>query len=92
MRLYLGRETAHQKFTPKLAFILATSGLLAFMVIGLFPLATGGMFLDYGQLPIPGMPQAALRSLWILIVEIMIGLTVFGTIVLLFDNLVSEKR
>jgi len=92
MRLYLGKEASSQKFSPKLAAVLGATGMLVFMLAGLIPLATGGMFLDYAYLPIPGVSGASLRYLGILIVEIGIGMAVFGTLVLLYDNLVEGKR
>jgi multicomponent Na+:H+ antiporter subunit B len=91
-RLYLGQEVSHQKFPPKLAMALAAAGMLIFTLAGLIPMSTGGMFLDYEYLPIPGVSGASLRYLGILIVEIGIALAVFGTMVLIFDNLVLERR
>ena len=66
--------------------------MLIYLLMGLVPMATGGMFLDYGHLPIPGISGAPLRSLGILIVEVGIGLSVFGTMVLIFDSLVRAER
>ena len=71
--------------------VLAAIGMLVFMLAGLVPMATGGAFLDYEYLPIPGVSGADLRFLGILIVEIGIGLAVFGTLVLIFDNLAGER-
>ncbi len=91
LRLYAGKEVSYRKFPPKLAAVLAAIGMLVFMLAGLVPMATGGAFLDYEYLPIPGVSGADLRFLGILIVEIGIGLAVFGTLVLIFDNLVGER-
>jgi multicomponent Na+:H+ antiporter subunit B len=91
-RLYLGTEVSHRRFSPQLALILGASGMLIFMLAGLVPMATGGAFLDYGHLPIPGVTGAPLRSLGILIVEIGIAFSVFGTMVLLFDSLAGGKQ
>ncbi len=90
-RLYLGREVSYRRFPPRLAIVLATTGMLVFGVSGIVPLLTGGSFLDYAYLPLPWVAGAELRSLGILIVEIGIGLAVFGTLVLIFDNLVGER-
>lgn len=90
-RLYLGKEASHRKFPPKLAMVLAAIGMLIYVLAGLLPMATGGMFLDYAYLPIPGVSGAPLRYLGILIVEMGIALAVFGTLVLIFDNLVGER-
>ncbi|MBA7471985.1 Na(+)/H(+) antiporter subunit B [subsurface metagenome] len=90
-RLYLGREVSYQKFSPKLALALAAIGMLIFGLSGIIPMVTGGAFLDYAYLPIPWVHGAELRALGILIVEIGIGLAVFGTLVLIFDSLVGER-
>src|SRR4030042_3809747 len=54
-RLYLGKEVSNRKFSPNLAPMLGAIGMLIYMLAGLIPMATGGMFLDYGHLPIPGI-------------------------------------
>jgi len=90
-RLYLGTEVSCRKFPPKLAMVLAAVGMLIFGLAGLIPMVIGGAFLDYSYLPIPWVHGAELRALGILIVEIGIGLAVFGTLVLIFDNLVGER-
>lgn len=90
-RLYLGAKISYQKFPPKLALILGAVGMLIFGLTGVVPMVFGGAFLDYGYLPIFWVHGAELRALGILIVEIGIGLAVFGTLVLIFDNLVGER-
>ena len=90
-RLYLGTEAAYRKFPPKAGLIVAATGMIIFTLTGLIPMIMGGAFLDYGNLPIPWVHGAELRSLGILIVEIGIGLAVFGTLVLIFDTLVGER-
>ena len=90
-RLYLGTKISYQKFSPKLALAFGASGMLIFGLAGVVPLAFGGSFLDYGNLPLFWVRDAELRALGILIVEIGIGLAVFGTLVLIFDNLVGER-
>jgi len=92
LRMYLGKEVAHEKLSPQLAAMLATVGMLVFMLVGLAPMASGGMFLDYAHLPIPGMSGATLRYLGILIAEVGIALAVFGTVVLIFDCLVMGRQ
>lgn len=90
-RLYLGKAVSYRKFPPTLAIVVAAVGMLIFGISGMIPLVTGGSFLDYAYLPIPWVSGAELRSLGILIVEIGIGLAVFGTLVLIFDNLAGER-
>lgn len=90
-RLYLGREVSHQKFPPKLAMAFASVGMLIFGLAGIVPMITGGSFLDYAYLPLFWVSGAEMRYLGILIVEVGIGLAVFGTLVLIFDSLVGER-
>jgi len=90
-RLYLGRKLAYQKFPPKLALAFGAAGMLVFGLTGVIPMAFGASFLDYGGLPLFWVHGAELRGLGILIVEVGIGLAVFGTLVLIFDNLVGER-
>ena len=90
-RLCMGEQVYYQKFPPSLAPVLAASGMLIFGFAGIIPLAFGASFLDYGSLPIFWVHGAELRSLGILIVEIGIGLAVFGSLVLIFDNLAGER-
>jgi len=90
-RLYLGKEDSYQKFPQKLAPALSAVGMLIFGLAGIIPMALGGSFLDYAYLPLPWVAGAELRYLGILIVEIGIGLAVFGTLVLIFDNLLGER-
>ncbi len=91
-RLYLGQEVSYKKFPPKLAPTLGAIGMLIYALAGLVPMLTGASFLDYGQLPFPGISGASLRALGILIVEVGIGLSVFGTMVLIYDSLVRAER
>ena len=88
-RLYLGKEASSQTYSPKLASALASIGILIFMLAGIIPMVTGGAFLDYGHLPIPGMMGPTLRYIGIFIVECGIALAVFGTLVVIFDYLVE---
>jgi multicomponent Na+:H+ antiporter subunit B len=90
-RFYLGREQSHRKFPPVLAPVFSATGMLIFGLAGLLPLLTGGSFLDYEYLVIPWVHGAELRSLGILIVEIGIGLAVFGTMTFIFDVLIGER-
>jgi len=90
-RLYLGTEISYRKFPPKLGPALGAIGMLIFGLTGIIPMLFGGAFLDYGSLPIPWVHGAELRALGILIVEIGIGLAVFGTLVLIFDSLIGER-
>lgn len=91
LRLTLGEEYEHRRFPPSLAVLLATSGLLLFVLAGLLPLAWGAPYLNYAYLPIPGLLEPEARYLGILVVEIGIGMAVWGTLVTLFDHLMGGE-
>ena len=90
-RLYLGKELSLKRFPRTLAPVFAAVGLLVFGLAGVIPLFSGGSFLDYAYLMLPWAEGAQLRYLGIQIVEIGIALGVFGTMVLIFDNLAGER-
>ena len=91
LRLTLGEEYEHRRFSPNLAGIIAAIGMLIYAFAGLVPLAWGGNFLDYAHLPIPGLSSAELRYNGILIVETGVGMVVWGTLVTLFDHLMGSE-
>jgi multicomponent Na+:H+ antiporter subunit B len=91
LRLVLGEEYEHRRFSPTLATCVAAVGMLIYGVAGLLPLVSGGNFLDYAYLPIPGLSSAELRYHGILIVETGVGLVVWGTLVILFDYLIGSE-
>lgn len=91
LRLSLGEEYEHRRFSPALASVVAAVGMLIYALAGLLPLAWGGNFLDYSHLPIPGFSSAELRYHGILIVETGVGLVVWGTLVILFDHLMGGE-
>ena len=91
LRLSLGEEYEHRRFSPILARVVATVGILIYAVAGLLPLVWGGNFLDYAHLPIPGLSPAELRYHGILIVETGVGMVVWGTLVVLFDHLIESE-
>lgn len=91
LRLSLGEEDEHRRFSTTLASLIAAVGILIYAVAGLLPLVWGGNFLDYAYLPIPGLSSAELRYHGILIVETGVGLVVWGTLVILFDHLIGSE-
>lgn len=89
-RLTLGSEASYRRFPPRLGLVLAVSGVTAFALTGLLPVLLGGAFLDYAHLPIPGM-DAPYRRYWgILVVEVAIGVGVWGALVAIFDRLTGK--
>lgn len=92
LRLVLGLEESHRRFAPRAAVVLAVTGVLGFLLIGAASLLTGGAFLDYGTLPLPGLEPATRRYGGILAVEIAIGIGVWGALVTVFDQLTAGAR
>jgi multicomponent Na+:H+ antiporter subunit B len=90
LRLSLGEDYEHRRFSPQAATCVAAVGLLIYAFAGLLPMAFGGPFLDYAYLPIPGLSNAELRYHGILIVESGVALVVWGTLVTLFDHLLGK--
>lgn len=70
---------------------IAIIGVIIYFATGLTAMLMGGYFLDYGELPIPGMEPAWLRYTGILIIEVGIGLTVMAILVMIFDNMVKGE-
>ena len=89
LRLSMGKEKSSKIFPPRLGPVLGAIGLLIYGGTGLVTLIWGGMYLDYVYLPIPGVSDAALRYIGILIVEIGVALAVFGVLFSIFDYLVE---
>ncbi|MGH7830632.1 MAG: MnhB domain-containing protein [Candidatus Binatia bacterium] len=91
LRLALGEEYEHRRFSPALATFVAAVGILVYTLAGLLPMAWGGSFLDYAYLPIPRLSTPELRYHGILIVETGVALVVWGTLVALFDHLLGRE-
>jgi multicomponent Na+:H+ antiporter subunit B len=89
-RLTLPEEIAYRIVPPSFGPAAGGLGLLLFLIVGVAPLFTGGAFLDYGAVEIAGMAASRVRYLGILVVEIAVGLAVFGAMVLIFDVLTGR--
>jgi multicomponent Na+:H+ antiporter subunit B len=91
-RLTLDEDMAY-RIVPTTAGPLAGGlGMLLFLVVGTVPLLLGGPFLDYGAIEIAGIEPSRMRYLGILVVEVAVGLAVFGALLLLFDVLTERVR
>lgn len=88
IRISSGQKIANIQFKDFLATPLGVIGVFVYFGTGLVVLLAGGYFLDYGQLPIPGLEGADLRYWGILIIEVGIGLTVMAVLVSIYDNMV----
>jgi len=91
IRVAGGKQIAKLQIQEFATTPLAIIGVLIYFLTGLVAMIAGGYFLDYGQLPIPGMDPAYLRYTGILIIEIGIGLAVMAILVMIYDNLVRGE-
>lgn len=91
LRLSLGEEYEHRRFSPTAASVVAVIGILIYALAGLVPMFFGGEFLNYANLPTAGLSSADRRSLGILIVESGVGMVVWGSLVTVFDNLLGRE-
>jgi len=91
VRVAGGTDIAKLQIREAVNTPLAVIGVLIYFATGLAALFTGGYFLDYGQLPIPGMEPEWLRYTGILIIEVGIGLTVMAILIMIYDNMVTEE-
>jgi multicomponent Na+:H+ antiporter subunit B len=91
-RLTLEEEVAFRIVPPSTGPLAGAVGMLLFLAVGTLPLLLGGAFLDYGAVDVPGMAASRVRYMGILVVEIAVGLAVFGALLLLFDSLTRRAR
>ncbi|MFA9446896.1 MnhB domain-containing protein [Egicoccus sp. AB-alg6-2] len=89
-RLTLDERLAYRIFPPAAGPLSAGIGMLLFLFVAVVPLLVGGAFLDYGAVEIAGMEPARVRYLGILIVEVGVGLAVFGAMLLIFDTITGR--
>jgi multicomponent Na+:H+ antiporter subunit B len=91
-RLTLEEDVAYRIVPPSAGPVAGGIGMLLFLFAGTAPLLTGGAFLDYGAVEVAGMAASRVRYMGILIVEVAVGLAVFGALLLLFDTLTRRTR
>jgi multicomponent Na+:H+ antiporter subunit B len=90
-RLSLGQKASYAHLSRRMAAMISTGGMFLFILTALLPVVFGGMFLDYSFLPLPGLPDVDLRHYGIQIVEVWIGMAVFGCLVVIFDRLTERE-
>ena len=90
-RLTLPVDLAERVIPPIIAPLAGAAGMGLFLVCAALPIAFGGDLLDYGVLAVAGMAESYARYLGILVVEIAVGLAVFGAILLLFDVVLAQE-
>lgn len=91
IRISSGRHISRIQFREYLTTPMAVIGVIIYFGTGLVAIFAGGYFLDYEQLPIPGLEGADLRYWGILIIELGIGVTVMAALVSIFDNMVRGE-
>jgi len=91
MRVSGGRLISRMQIQEYMNTPLAIVGVFIYFLTGLTAMLAGGYFLDYGELPIPGMEPYWLRYTGILIIEVGIGLTVMCILVMIYDNMVKGE-
>ncbi len=91
-RLTLDEDLVYRTVPVGLGPIAGAVGMLLFLVIGAIPLLGGGAFLDYAAFEVPGVAPSRLRYLGILVVEVAVGLAVFGSMLTIFDVLTTRRR
>lgn len=89
-RLTLPEDVAYKLVPAAIGPIAGGFGLLLFLGMGIVPLLFGGAFLDYAAIDVAGMEPARLRYIGILIVEVGVGMAVFGAMVTIFDVIVGS--
>ena len=90
-RMVLGFERSQALLPSWLGTPLGLAGLALYAGVGLLAMPFGGNLLDYGHLPL-GLPSDLLRNWGILLVEIGVALAVAGTLVSIFDDLLTGGR
>lgn len=91
IRVATGRRVSRLQIKEFATTPLAVIGVVIYFATGFAAMITGGYFLDYGQLPIPGMEPMWLRYTGILIIEVGVGLAVTAILVMIFDNMVKGE-
>lgn len=91
MRVASGRRISRLQVREFATTPLAVTGVVIYFATGLTAMAMGGYFLDYGQLPIPGLEPDMLRYYGILIIEVGIGLAVMAILIMIYDNMVKGE-
>ena len=89
-RLTLPEALSYRLVPPVVGPLAGGIGMLVFLVTALVPMLLGGEFLDYGAVELAGVTESRVRYLGILVVEVGVGITVFGAMVMIFDVLAGR--
>ncbi|MCH7225601.1 MnhB domain-containing protein [Haloferula sp. A504] len=90
LRIGEGREHSQRDMPSRVTLLLGSIGVLVYGAVGLLTIATGGRFLDYDAVPLPGLSLDD-RHYWaILVIELAVGLAVMAILVGIFDRLLQR--
>lgn len=89
MRLTLGQEESHRRFPPRFALGLLSAGIFVLGSLSAWPLLSGGVLLDYSELPLP-VGEEMRRYYGILFFELAVAAAVWGSLVTIFDSLTGN--
>lgn len=90
-RLTLDDSVSYRIIPAAVGPIAGAIGLVIFLAAAIAPMFYGASFLDYGALANTFMDAPRARYLGILVVEIGVGVTVFGAMVMIFDALAGKE-
>ncbi|MCL0037242.1 sodium:proton antiporter [Dehalococcoidia bacterium] len=82
-------SSAEDRASHKVRIIMDSTGALLFAGMGLLCLLAGGVFLEYGVIPLPMVP-AKIRGLMILLVGVAIGIHIMALAASLFLHLAED--
>ncbi len=90
LRIGEGHDGSQRDLPSRASLLLGAIGVLLFALVGVASVLTGGAFLEYDWLPLPGV-DSVYRHYWgILIVELGVGLAVMTILVSIFDRLMER--
>jgi multicomponent Na+:H+ antiporter subunit B len=84
-------STAEARASHKIRVAMDSIGSLMFAGIGLLALLAGGLFMEFGIIPLP-MPPAEVRGIMILLIGVAIGIHIMALGASLFLHLAEEEH
>ena len=89
LRISLGTTLSQAIMPSWITLRLSAIGALIFTAVGLLAVLSGGNFLDYHFLPVPGLKPEYLRYYGILLIEVGVMMTVMASLVAIYDDLIG---
>jgi multicomponent Na+:H+ antiporter subunit B len=84
-------STAEARASHKIRIAMDSAGSLLFAGIGLVTLLAGGVFMEFGIIPLP-MAPAEVRGIMILLVGVAIGIHIMALAVSLFLHMAEDEE